>query len=161
MTRYNEGVAELTLAAYRSLAEFRHQLRSFLHYSEEAARVRGIEPQQHQLLLALKGLPEGMAPTVAALAERLQIRHHSAVELIDRLERAGCVAREMAREDRREVRLRLTAKGERVLHALTMEHRAELTVTGPGLMKALAAAIGKGNRRDSTIARRMGAVSAR
>jgi DNA-binding MarR family transcriptional regulator len=147
VTRYNEVVDELTLAAYRSLAEFRHQLRSFLHYSEEAARARGIEPQQHQLLLALKGLPEATPPTIAALAERLQLRHHSAVELIDRLERSGRVKRHTAQEDRREVRLKLTAKGERVLRALTMEHRAELTVTGPKLMRALRAAIRPANGR--------------
>jgi DNA-binding MarR family transcriptional regulator len=140
-------VAELTLAAYRSLAEFRHQLRSFLHYSEEAARVRGIEPQQHQLLLALKGLPEDTPPTIAALAERLQLRHHSAVELIDRLERTGRVTRHTAPEDRREVRLRLTVKGERVLRALTVEHHAELTVTGPKLMRALRAAMRPANGR--------------
>ena len=131
----------LPLGAYRSLAEFRHQVRRFLRYSEEAARAHDIEPQQHQLLLAIKGLPEGRQPTIGELADRLQIRHHSAVELINRLEKAGRVLREQGTEDRREVLIRLTEEGERVLRDLSVEHQIELTRIGPKLMEALAAAI--------------------
>jgi len=76
---------EITLSEYQSLAEFRYQLRRFLHFSEQAARSVGLEPQQHQLLLALKGLPYGRPATVSELAERLQIQHHSTVELINRM----------------------------------------------------------------------------
>lgn len=147
MTRYNSQAPprspkrDLPLATYRSLSEFRHQVRLFLRYSEDAARAHGLEPQQHQLLLAIKGLPKGRAPTIGELAERLQIRHHSAVELINRLVKSGKVVREPGTEDRREVLIRLTAEGERVLRDLSVEHQIELTRSGPKLMKALAAAI--------------------
>jgi O6-methylguanine-DNA--protein-cysteine methyltransferase len=71
-------VADISLRSYRALAEFRHQIRLFLHFSEEAVRQAGIEPQQHQLLLAIKGIPVGTQPTIGRIAERLQIRHHTA-----------------------------------------------------------------------------------
>ncbi len=132
---------DLSLAAYRSLAELRHQIRRFLRYSEDAAREYGIEPQQHQLLLAIKGLPKGRLPTIGELAERLQIKHHSAVELINRLTEHGAVTRETGKEDRREVVIRLTPSGEGVLHALSVEHQTELTKTGPELMNALNAVL--------------------
>jgi DNA-binding MarR family transcriptional regulator len=132
---------DLTAAEYRALAEFRHQIRRFLRYSEEAARARDVEPQQHQLLLAIKGLPDGAAPTIHEIAERLQIRHHSAVELINRLCDRGAITRGASAEDRREVRIRLTAAGERLLRALSVEHQDELHRTGPELMHALSAVL--------------------
>jgi DNA-binding MarR family transcriptional regulator len=132
---------DLPPAIYRSLSEFRHQVRRFLRYSEEAARAHGIEPQQHQLLLAVKGLPKGKNPTIGELAERLQIKHHSTVDLIDRLERSGRIVREHGTKDRREVLVRLTPEGERILRALSVEHQVELTKVGPKLMRALGAAI--------------------
>jgi DNA-binding MarR family transcriptional regulator len=128
---------DLSLPAYRGLAEFRYQVRRFVRYSEDAAREHGIEPQQHQLLLAIKGLPAGRLPTIGELAERLQIRHHSAVELIDRLSARGAVTREMGEADRREVLIRLTPAGERLLRDLSLAHRTELTKTGPELRNAL------------------------
>jgi DNA-binding MarR family transcriptional regulator len=128
---------DLSLPAYRALAEFRHQLRLFLHFSEEAARASGLEPHQHQLLLAIKGLPEGMRPTIGEIAHRLQIRHHSAVELVDRLEERGALVRETCPEDRRQVLVRLTSSGERLLRKLSLAHRAELSKTGPALRDAL------------------------
>jgi len=76
---------EVTIDDYRGLGEFRYQIRRFLRFSEQVAREAGIEPQQHQLLLAIKGLPEGVVASISILAERLQIQHHSAVELVDRL----------------------------------------------------------------------------
>src|SRR5262245_39450189 len=90
---------------YEALAEVRYQIRRFLNFSEAAARAAGIEPQQHQLLLAIKGLPAGMAPTIRACAERLQIQHHSAVELVNRTEQQGLVLRQPSAEDRRAVTL--------------------------------------------------------
>ena len=147
MTRHNSQdppsphKRDLPLATYRSLSEFRHQVRLFLRYSEDAARAHGLEPQQHQLLLAIKGLPQGKTPTIGELAERLQIRHHSAVELINRLAKSGRVVREPGIEDRREVLIRLTPEGERILRDLSVEHQIELTRSGPKLMQALAAAI--------------------
>jgi DNA-binding MarR family transcriptional regulator len=138
-----------SLAAYRSLAEFRYQIRRFLRYSEDAARECGIEPQQHQLLLGIKGLPKDKHPTIGELADRLQIKPHSAVELVNRLTEHGFVTREIGKKDRRAVLIRLTPAGEQVLHALSMEHQTELTKTGPQLMHALNEAMklaGKGRK---------------
>jgi DNA-binding MarR family transcriptional regulator len=129
-------------APYRQLAEFRYQIRRFLAFSERAARAAGLEPQQHQLLLAAKGMPEGREATIGNLAERLQIQHHSAVELVDRLEERGLVARERGETDRRQVLVRVLPPGEAVLRELTLHHFAELQSTGPRLVQALSALIG-------------------
>ena len=131
------GMEELTLADYASLAELRYQIRRFLSFSEQAARAAGLEPRQHQLMLGLKGLPRAVRPTIGELAERLQIQHHSTVELVNRLSTAGYIRRTRAGEDRREVLLSLTPKGERVLWDLSLHHRAELRSAGPALVKAL------------------------
>jgi DNA-binding MarR family transcriptional regulator len=122
---------------YEVLAEIRYQIRRFLNFSEHAARVAGVEPQQHQLLLAIKGLPTGEAPTIRACAERLQIRHHSAVELVNRAEQQGLVLREPSATDRRAVSLSITPRGEKSLHDLTMAHRSELHAAAPTLLRAL------------------------
>lgn len=133
----NRSMETLTLSDYRLLAELRYQLRRFLKFSEDAARKAGIEPHQHQLLLAIRGLPENEQPRIGVLAERLQIQPHSAVELANRLSKAGCVRRTRDSEDRREVLLSLTLKGERLLRQLSLDHRAELRTAGPMLMTAL------------------------
>ncbi len=122
---------------YRALAEFRYQIRRFVHFSEQAARAAGIEPQQHQLLLAIKGLPEELRPTIRTLADRMQLQHHSAVELIDRLEKAGMVSRTRSEVDRREVLIELSAKGERLLRELSLHHQEELRDSGPALAQTL------------------------
>ena len=122
---------------YRSLHEFRYVIRRFLHFSEEAARAAGFEPQQHQLMLAIKGMPEGMIATIGTLAERLQIRHHSCVELIDRLIAGGYAQRHRNDADRREVLVELTPQGERHLREMTLHHQAELLSAGPELARAL------------------------
>jgi DNA-binding MarR family transcriptional regulator len=127
----------LTLSDYQSLAELRYQIRCFLSFSEQAARAAGLEPRQHQLMLGLKGLSRDARPTIGGLAERLQIQHHSAVELVNRLAAAGYVRRTRAGEDRREVLLALSPKGERVLRQLSVHHRSELRSAGPALVKAL------------------------
>jgi DNA-binding MarR family transcriptional regulator len=127
----------LTLSDYEALAELRYQIRRFLSFSEQAARAAGLEPRQHQLLLGLKGLPAKARPTIGELAERLQIQHHSAVELVNRLAAAGYIRRARAGEDRREVLLSLTPRGEKVLRKLSLHHRAELRSAGPALVKAL------------------------
>ena len=131
----------LTLADYQALAELRYQIRRFVHFSEQASRTAGLEPQQHQLMLALKGLPEGVRPRIRDLAERLQIRHHSMVELVNRLSAAGHVRRHRAGEDRREVLLSLTPSGEKILKELSLYHRSELRIQGPVLISALKHAI--------------------
>jgi len=126
---------------YSALADFRYEIRRFLHFSEQAARVSGIEPQQHQALLAIKGLPRESKATVGILAERLRIRHHSAVELTNRLARKGWMRRSRGRTDRREVRLHLTPRGENLLAQLSLSHREELRTAGPRLIASLQTAV--------------------
>jgi len=137
---------KITDSDYQSLAEFRHQIRRFLHFSEQAARAAGIEPQQHQLLLALKGLGnEGTPPTIGVLAGRLQVQHHSAVELVDRLVERGLAGRSRDPDDRRQVLIHLTPRGEAELEKLAMCHLAELRSNGPALVGALEALIRRTN----------------
>ena len=138
----------LTLADYESLAELRYQIRRFLHFSEQAARAADLEPRQHQLMLTLKGLPKGTRPRIGELAERLQIQHHSTVELVNRLAAGGYVRRQRGGEDRREVLLSLTSKGEKVLRELSLHHRAELRMRGPALIAALERAIQMSKNSD-------------
>ena len=122
---------------YRTLAEFRYQIRRFLAFSESAAKEFELNSQQHQLLLALKGLPRGTAPTISVLAERLQLRHHTTVELVDRLCDRGYIKREIGTTDRREVHPRITKRGEGLLRKLTAIHRKELKSSGPALLATL------------------------
>lgn len=127
----------LSRTDYRSLAEFRFQIRRFQHFSEKAARKSGINPAQHQLLLALKGIPAETVPSIGHLAERLFLRHHSTVELVDRLERRGLVRREPGVTDRRQVLVRITSRGDRLLEQLSLIHRAELRSGGVSLLRSL------------------------
>lgn len=112
-----------------------------MHFSEEAARAEGLEPQQHQMLLAIEGSDEPGGPTVGHLAEHLFIKHHSAVGLLDRLEERGLIERVRGDEDRRQVRVRMTAEGTDKLHRLTHLHREELRQSGRKLVEALRAVI--------------------
>jgi len=150
----------LTLSDYESLAELRYQLRCFLSFSEQAARAAGLEPRQHQLMLSLKGLPSDARPTIGELAERMQIQHHSTVELVNRLSAAGYVRRRRDGEDRREVLLALTSKGEKVLRELSLHHRAELGSAGPALVGALRRAM-RGTRNSNGSHRRPAAPNRR
>lgn len=147
-----ESAPELTLADYRALSEFRFQIRRFLHFSEEQARLHGIEPRQHQLLLAIRGLPDGRKATVSELAGRLLIRHHSAVELIDRLADHGLVKRAHGNPDHREVIVSLTRSGSAVLRKLTETHRQELETLGPMLAVALRSVSRRGRVRKESAA---------
>ena len=121
---------------YQALAEFRYHIRRFLRFSEEAARAARLEPQQHQLLLALRGLPGGRTD-IGTLAGRLQIQHHSTVELVDRLAAHGMVTRARSEPDRRHVAVELTARGEAALEKLSKAHLEELRRNGPLLVQAL------------------------
>src|SRR5438270_4000084 len=132
-----ETRGSISLTDYRALAEFRYQIRRFLRFSEEAAYAAGLEPQQHQLLLAIKGLPEGRKATIGELAERLQLRHHSTVELIDRLVKRELVERHRDEEDQRRVFVSLTSQGEEVLNTLSRHVLIELQSTGPALVRSL------------------------
>lgn len=134
---------------YVALSSFRYEIRRFLNFSERAAREAGLEPHQHQALLVIKGLPSGHRPTIGVLAKRLQIQHHSAVELTDRLETSGLLRRMRNKSDRREVLLRLTPHGEKLLRRLSVIHRMELRVAGPQLLQAIDKAIGNLNQLRS------------
>ena len=122
----------------RALAAFRFELRSFLAFSEEAARAAGIEPQQHQLLLALGGLPLKQRPNIRTLAERLCVQHQTAVALVDKLAERGLVRRERSLEDKREVLVRLTDAGSDLLQELSRQHRLHLQSVGPEMLAAFA-----------------------
>jgi len=125
------------LPDFKAMAELRYQIRRFLRFSENAARQAGIEPQQHQLLLAVRGLPEGLKPTIGVLAERMQLQHHSAVELIDRLVDRGFLCRLRATDDRRQVLVKLTRDGEEFLKTLSIHHLQELQSAGPRFVRIL------------------------
>lgn len=134
-------IKRLSLSDYQALAGLRHQIRRFLHFSEQVARKQGLEPRQHQLMLALKGLPAGMRPRIVELADRLQLKHHSTVELANRLSARGLVRRSRDARDRRQVLLSLTPKGEEKLQRLSLQHKAELRTQGPALVAALQSAM--------------------
>jgi DNA-binding MarR family transcriptional regulator len=134
---------------YRALADFRFEIRRFLNFSERLVHAAGVEPQQHQALLAIKGLPTHRVATIGVLAERLLIQHHSAVELANRLQAKGLLRRARSAADRREVVLTLSRRGEELLRQLTRPHHEELQSARPRLLTALAAAIDP----DTTIVR--------
>jgi DNA-binding MarR family transcriptional regulator len=128
---------KLTVSDYQALAEFRHQIRRFLHFSEQAVKSAGVHHVQYQLMLAIKGIPDGVRPRIGELARRMEIRHHSAVELVNRLETRGFVRRSRAKDDRREVLITLTPKGKKLLEELALHHHEELRSAGPELVAAL------------------------
>ncbi|MBW0089680.1 MarR family transcriptional regulator [Pseudonocardia sp. KRD-184] len=117
---------ELTKRDFEALARFRFGIRRYLRFSEETVRSHGVAPQQYQLMLALKGFPGRDWATVRELAERLQLRHHSVVELVDRAQAQGLVERAPHPEDARAVRVQLSGDGERLLGRLSALHRDEL-----------------------------------
>jgi DNA-binding MarR family transcriptional regulator len=140
---------------YATLADLRYQIRRFLRSREIAARAVGIEPQQYLVLLQLKGLEGRAAATIGVLAERLQIRHHAVVQLVDRLVKTGMVERRRHEHDRREVVVGLRPAADKVLVRLARHAIAELTVEGPSLVASLNRLI-----RRSTRGRRSGANGA-
>lgn len=119
------------------LAEFRHQLRAFVQFSEAAAFKVDLPPQQHQLLLQIAGAQDGAVTTIGYLAERLGLRHNTTVELSKRCEDAGLLVRKHYNSDRRFVVLHLTGKGERLLEALSLAHARELNELAPELIRTL------------------------
>jgi len=123
----------LSKAEFVLLADFRYALRKFLRFSEEAAEAVGLTPQQHQALLAVQGFPGRNRITNGELAERLQIQHHSAVGLVNRLAAQGLIKRERSEDDRRQVYVRLTERGTEVLERLTASHKEELRRIVPQL----------------------------
>lgn len=127
MDRQSDRVqASVTEREYEMLAAFRYALRQFLRFSEKAARGVGLTPQQHQVLLAIKGFPGGDRITIGELAEQLQLRHHSTVGLVDRLAAQSLVMREQAEDDRRLVYVMLTEEGDEMVESLSAAHKEEL-----------------------------------
>lgn len=129
---------------YQTLAAFRYALRSFMHFSESAAEGLGLTSQQYQAMLAVRGSSQEL--TINDLARQLLVRHNTAVGLVDRLTTQGLIARHPSSEDGRQVHLRLTTKGERMLERLAAVHREELRRIGPQLdqlLQEIARATGK------------------
>jgi DNA-binding MarR family transcriptional regulator len=121
----------------KTLADFRYELRRFLHFSECVALEAGLQPQQHQLLLQIAGAADFSVVTIAYAAERLGLKHNSTVELVDRSEREGLLTRVADSEDKRCMILKLTAKGKRLLERLSNDHAKELKDRAPRLIEAL------------------------
>jgi DNA-binding MarR family transcriptional regulator len=130
---------KVPIAQLRTLAEFRFRVRVFLQFSENAAQKLGLQPQQHQLLLQIAGAPEDTATTVGFAAERLGLRHNTAVELSNRCAEAGLIRRKQGDKDRRRVLLELTSKGKRLLDSLSIDHARELDELAPQLIQTLTA----------------------
>jgi len=120
-----------TDADYQRLLRFRTAIRRFLVWSESEAGRVGLTPAQHQLLLCVRGHDDPRGPTIGDVADHLVLRHHSAVELVDRAEQANLVERERDEHDHRVVRLRLTPAGRRTLRRLSESHLAELERLAP------------------------------
>jgi DNA-binding MarR family transcriptional regulator len=137
---------DITPAEYRALAELRYRIRHFLREGDAKARAVGLEPQQYLMLLAIRGLPEGREATIQTLAERLALKHHSAVELVDRMETNGYVRRTRSRDDRRRVFVTLLPRGERLLEQVAQNRISELRTSGEALVGAIEALLERGQR---------------
>jgi DNA-binding MarR family transcriptional regulator len=127
----------LSPSEYEALADFRYELRHFLRFSERAARASGLEPQEYQLLLAVKGTPTGRRATVALLAEQLQIGHRSTADLVTQMESRDLVRRVGCADGREEISLELTAHAEALLPLLATFHCSELRSAAPVLLRTL------------------------
>src|ERR1700739_2127042 len=133
---------KITENEYRALGELRYRIRKFLQEGDMTAKQAGLEPQQYLLLLAIRGLPARQEATISALADRLSLRHHSTVELIDRMEAHGYVKRIRGREDRRRVLVSLQPRGEKLLEKVVEQRIIELRAHGKGLGVAGGAPLG-------------------
>jgi DNA-binding MarR family transcriptional regulator len=128
---------QVTDADYRTLAEFRHRIRDFLATSAQAARSAGLEPEQFQLLLAVRGMPPGAEASIHVLAEQLYVNHNTAVERIDRLAQMGLVRRAHSAADHRVVLVELSPRGRATLEKLARQRLEELRADGPRLIESL------------------------
>jgi DNA-binding MarR family transcriptional regulator len=136
----------LELAHLRRMAEFRYQLRRFLHVSQMATEQMGLRPQQYQMLQCVVGMPDGMEPTIANVAKRMLLKHNSAVELVDRAIEKDLLRRSGDALDHRRILLRVTPQGERILASLAAIHTRELEQSGPELVRALDHVLRAGKR---------------
>jgi DNA-binding MarR family transcriptional regulator len=128
---------EISSSEYQTLSEFRHQLSAFLRRRRQAAENAGLEAQQYEFLLALKGLPDGEQPNIKQIAKQLLLQHHSAVELASRLEKRGLVRRRRSAKDRREVLLTLTRIGDKTLEQVAQYSFSQLRLEAPALLRTL------------------------
>ena len=135
---------------FRALAELRYRIRLFLKEGDAAARVAGLEPQQYLMLLAIRGLAPEVQPKIQTFAERLALKHHSAVELVDRLEQRGFVRRTRSKEDRRQVLVTLLPRGEKLLERVVQQRIGELRASGRELVKAIDALLRDGRTGNKT-----------
>jgi len=144
----------IATAEYRALAELRYQIRQFVSGGDAAARNAGLEPQQYQLLLATRGLPKTMPATIRMLAERLALKHNSAVELVNRLEARGLVRRERTGEDRRSVLIKLQPAGAKLVGQVAQQRIIELRGDGAALVSALHAVLAPRSRPKPKMVRK-------
>ena len=140
---------KISTAEFQALAELRYKIRSFLKEGDAAARLAGLEPQQYLMLLAIRGLWPDTPPKIQTLAERLSLKHHSAVELVDRLEQRGLVRRTRSKEDRRQVLVSLLPRGEKLLERVVQQRIGELRASGRELVKAIDALLRDERARNS------------
>lgn len=145
---------EITTAEYRALAELRYRIRKFVREGDSVASAAGLEPQQYLLLLAIRGLPEDEEATIRVLAERLALKHHSAVELIDRLEVHEYVHRSRSRDDRRRVLVTLLPRGEKLLEQVARQRISELRASGKAFVDAIDALLEKKQDRQRRLNKR-------
>ena len=124
---------------YQALAELRYRIRHFIQEGDAAAQRSNLEPQQYLMLLAIRGLPQGTVATIRTLAERMALKHHSAAELIGRLESHQLVRRMRSKDDKREVRVALLPRGSKLLDHVARERLSELQATGVALADAITA----------------------
>ena len=129
--------ARITDGEYHALSQLRYLIRKFLQEGDVTAREAGLEPQQYLLLLTIRGLGAGQEPSIRTLADRLALRHHSTVELVDRLEENGLVKRARGREDRRQVLVSLQPRGEKLLEKVVAKRIVELRSHGHALVAAI------------------------
>ena len=139
---------KIRTAEFQALAELRYRIRLFLKEGDAAAREAGLEPQQYLLLLAIRGLLPEVPPKIQTFAERLALKHHSAVELVDRLEQRGLVRRTRGKEDRRQVLVSLLPRGEKLLERVVQQRIDELRASGRELVKAIDALLRDGRSRN-------------
>ncbi len=137
---------KITESEYQALGELRYLIRRFLQEGDVTAKQAGLEPQQYLLLLAVRGLPTGEEATISTLAKRLSLRHHSTVELIDRMEAHGYVKRIRGREDRRQVLVSLQPRGAKLLEKVVEQRIIELCATGRSLVAAIGELLEPGDR---------------
>ena len=138
--------APLDVLHLRRLAEFRYQVRRFLHISQLAAEEAGLRPQQYQMLQCVAAMPPGIEPTIANVAERMFLKHNSTVELVDRTIEQGLLRRTQDPDDHRRILLRVTREGEQVLASLAEFHTRQLEQSGPELVRALGRVLNGRNR---------------